>query len=103
MTDLIERILKHREVSRCITGAKNWTPAPGLYPLARLRASRSQIKQAARNVRDYIAEVGYSTTIRVPSQSKSLAVRRIEEALAAGLPEDLAELCGQYLDAEVSK
>lgn len=95
---LIERIVKHPEVSRAMM--QPWkSETPALAEIVRLRKSRRDVKRSARNMQDEVAhgrpDYEHGGQVCVPPMPGS---KRLLAALAAdGLPEDLRAMIEEYL------
>jgi len=109
-------ILKHPDVSRAMTDfgkhAERLQPyAAGLDRLRRLRVTWRDYKRACRNAREdapraraierehgpgsaWDAGLAIGKPRYFPDDS---SIRRVNEALAAGLPDDLADRCHRWL------
>ncbi len=95
-TELIEKIVKHPAVSRCMAGKEQ---TDGLRRLVTLRRARANVKQSARNFKEEI-EHGLKSydeggQVEVPNMPGN---RLLTEALeAGGLPADLESMIRGYL------
>jgi len=92
-SSLLETIVKHPAVSRAISGGKPETP--GIVPLVKARRALRDIKRAKRNAREEGPNANPDSGVTGPFTPPGQ--RLIREALAAGLPDDLAELCRQFI------